>query len=371
MGGADAAYANVKDAYCKNGGLTAQSDCDQFGNQYITQAKAASVPKYAVEGGRSECCGGHNVNTRNGIYYIPSKTELAGTVSRLAAHEFVHTYQAMKGDYPPAWLMEGGAVQMQALVAHKFPIDVGIVIESYSKTYEYAGGRSKSIVDGTIAYYASTVGAAKGLTHAEDRCCGDSCGAGVKEADLPLDGAVYYDVGAMAIAFAINRANKTSAQFWTSPTLGEGFWNAIPVSNTWDYLNGHASQVKEGEGWKKAFTAFTGDANMAAFYAAFDAWAKAANKTTMLSILEKDADIVTMMAVKADISKSKSGGILETSKTGACAAPGAAGSPPVLKKNATGPAAAPAAAASGATRSAFSGALGAAACVLAAVFVTA
>ena len=191
----------------------------------------------------------------------------------------------------------------------------------------------------------------------------------------------------MAIAFAINRANKTSAQFWTSPTLGEGFWNAIPVSNTWDYLDGHASQVKEGEGWKKAFTAFTGDANMAAFYTAFDAWAKAANKTTMLSILERDADVVNMMAVKADISKSKSGGILETSKTGACAAPGAkktgaapgaspaAGSPPTPKDaSVEGPAASvegPATEASGATRIAFSSAPIAVACVFAALFVAA
>jgi len=35
---------------------------------------------------------------------------------------------------------------------------------------------------------------------------------------------LYYDVGAVAIAFAVNRANSSSAKFWTSKTEGTGFW---------------------------------------------------------------------------------------------------------------------------------------------------
>ena len=278
MNGADdSVYANVKTAYCANADITGTSYCDQNAQSYINSAKAGQ-PKYAVEGGKSECCGGHNVNTRNGIYYTPSPTNEMddATLSVLAAHEFTHVYQAMKGDYPPAWLMEGGAVHVQAMMTHKFPQNSGFV-NTYRKAFEFAGGRQKPSIEGTIAYYNTTVGKTQGLKHAEDRCCGDSCGIGLPESQLPMDGAVYYDIGAVAIAFAIHRSNRTSSDFWRNPNLGQGFWNTIPASTTtWDYLNGHASQVQEGQGWKRAFTAFTGYANMDDFYAAFNTWAKSA-----------------------------------------------------------------------------------------------
>jgi hypothetical protein len=214
-----------------------------------------------------------------------------------------------------AGLMEGGAVHMQALVSHKFPVSsiMGHTVDSYNSTYEFLGGRQSSIIDHTIRYYASTIGKTHGLKAGEDRCCGDSCGAGLTAAQLTeggyadYGGALYYDTGAVAVAWAIKRSGKTSAQFWTSPEEGKGFWNAITVSSEWDYLTGHASQVKEGAGWKKAFTAFTGDANMAAFYAAFDAWAATATKTDMLAVLETDAAIQSQMGVNAAISSSSGG----------------------------------------------------------------
>jgi len=63
----------------------------------------------------------------------------------------------------------------------------------------------------------------------EDRCCGDSCGTGLSEAELTEGNDnfarnLYYDTGAMAIAFAVKRASSTSAKFWTSKTEGTGFW---------------------------------------------------------------------------------------------------------------------------------------------------
>jgi hypothetical protein len=36
------------------------------------------------------------------------------------------------------------------------------------------------------------------------------------------------------------------------------------------------------KGWKQAFAQFTGDKDMATFYAAFDTWAAAATKEDML-----------------------------------------------------------------------------------------
>ena len=67
-----------------------------------------------------------------------------------------------------------------------------------------------------MAYYASNVGKANGLKAGEDRCCGDSCGAGLSEAELTegpdnFGRNLYYDVGAVAVAFAVKRASSTSA----------------------------------------------------------------------------------------------------------------------------------------------------------------
>ena len=330
-----AVYAAVKNGLCDLFRVDG-SDCDQGADSYIDQAMSYpnKGPKYAVEGGLTACCGGHNVIRSNGIYYIPDPTINANQLSRLAAHEFTHVYQATKGDYPPAWMFEGGAVHMQALVSKTFPVTLGgMEMNSYSKTYQYMGGRSKSITNNTIAYYNTTLGRERGLKGGEDRCAGDNCGTALPDNQAPLGGAMIYDVGAMAIAFAINRANKTSKQFWTSSVLGEGFWNVLPAHGSpaedWDYLNGHASQVKEGQGWKKVLAAFTGDPNVTAFYDAFDAWARTADQAAMLAILEADTAIETQMGQDANISQSMTSGMQDDMKNeqGTCKAttPGGGG----------------------------------------------
>merc|ERR1711920_19004 len=54
---------------------------------------------------------------------------------------------------------------------------------------------------------------------------------------------MYYDIGALAIAFAINRASKSSKQFWQG---ADSFWyniNATSVlsSGTWSYTDSYPS----------------------------------------------------------------------------------------------------------------------------------
>ena len=50
---------------------------------------------------------------------------------------------------------------------------------------------------------------------------------------------LYYDVGALAIAFAVNRSVHSSAQFWTSAAAGVGFWGAITPHDAHNYQTGY------------------------------------------------------------------------------------------------------------------------------------
>ena len=68
-----------------------------------------------------------------------------------------------------------------------------------------------------------------------------------------------------------------------------------------NYQTSHGSDVPEGKGWKQAFTQFTGDKDMATFYAAFDTWAAAATKEDMLAVLETDAAIAALTTGKIQI----------------------------------------------------------------------
>ena len=118
---------------------------------------------------------------------------------------------------------------------------------------------------------------------------------------------MWYDVGAVAIAWAINKSGKTSAQFWQAKG-SDGFWNAISPWDGYDYVAHLPKDCPEDAGWKGAFLNFTGTyTTMTAFYAAFDAWAVTATQADVLAILESDADIRAMTATAFDASQGVDG----------------------------------------------------------------
>ena len=49
----------------------------------------------------------------------------------------------------------------------------------------------------------------------------------IKAGGLDTPQKLFYDTGAIAIAWALNKSGKTSKDFWTSKTEGTGFWNAV------------------------------------------------------------------------------------------------------------------------------------------------
>ena len=215
-------------------------------------------------------------------------------------HEYTHAVQAKYGDMLPAWLMEGGAVQMECLLAHKMPSPTG-----YAQCMKTAGGRG-GVIPNMRGYFASAYGQSNGLAKGEDMCCEGLCGTGDAEATFASGGVsnsghLFYDSGAVAIAWAINKAGKTSKQFWTSKTSGVGFWGAIVPYDGYDYATGFPSSCPADAGWKKAFAAFTGHANIAAFYAEFDAWAKTATESDVLAILESDAAVEAQTTTAFDV----------------------------------------------------------------------
>ena len=132
------------------------------------------------------------------------------------------------------WLIEG-APHLECLLNEK--LSWGTM--SYSDSFLYGGGRG-GVVPNFLKFYVSAtararsreVGAECRLTdNGERRPLGrpirdghhGGCGSGNAQY-------MWYDVGAVAIAWAINKSGKTSAQFWQAKG-SDGFWNAI---SPWD-----------------------------------------------------------------------------------------------------------------------------------------
>jgi hypothetical protein len=206
-----------------------------------------------------------------------------------------HAVQMMKGDQPPVWLVEGGAVHLDCLLNKKLSWSSA----SYSQMVKSRGGMfSSGLIDGFLAYYASPHGQSTGLKDGE--VFNDTTVATINVgATEPHDGQfnahlLFYHVGAIATAWAIHNANSTTATFWQSET--EGFWNAITPWDGYDYEVGYPGDCPEDKGWKKAFLSFSGHDDMDAFYAEFHAWATTATESDVLAILEPDDDVEVMIA---------------------------------------------------------------------------
>lgn len=190
------------------------------------------------------------------LHYLPG----------IVAHEYAHIFQGWAtGDgLLPVWLIEGGAVQLQCLMAQALAADLGYTRlssredVSYSDCFQYGGGR-QSVVDQALIAVRD---------HGSDALRLHEASQNSITTDL---GAVFYDLGAVAIAFAIHHANshfasdggRTSAHFWTSPS--KGFWHRIGKVS----ISSGDLTTNEGEGWRRALCDFTGFATMSAFYDAF------------------------------------------------------------------------------------------------------
>ena len=209
-----------------------------------------------------------------------------------AIHEYSHAFQTLFGAHTPAWLMEGGAVQLEAVFSNHASRG------TYRKTYE--DHFKHTIFPAAIDLYGNTSVATWLTTYGSDREC---------ENDIPPGGVnanpdVFYNVGAAAVAFAIYKANinhaadggRTFADFWTNTEKHKGFWHSIVVDDyEFNIDTDWPSQVPEGTGWKGALANFTGHDSVAAFYADFEAWIKPGGvlKTPeeMSDILENSSDV--------------------------------------------------------------------------------
>ena len=226
------------------------------------------------------CCNSHVHLAHVGLYYLTTASDTSAFVAERAVHEYTHAVQGKYSDMTPQWLMEGGAVQMECLLAHKMPNPTG-----YADCMKYGGGRG-GVIPNTRAYYASAYGRVNGLAKGEDRCCDGTCGTGDTDATFTAGGTsgsyLYYDAGAVAIAWAINKAGVTSGSSGRARP-GRRLLGAIVPCAGYDYATAFSSDCPVDAGWKKAFASFTGHADITAFYTEFDAWAKTATENDILA----------------------------------------------------------------------------------------
>lgn len=203
-------------------------------------------------------CGGHTV-TATPVFLLPDAGASVRGMTERAIHEYTHTIQAATGGPVPAWAREGGAVYNECFFA-----ETTGTYASFSQCMEFGGGGG-GVLRRALELYADND--VRWFTvYAADRACGeDRPPSGSLAPDF--DRQVYYDLGAVATAFAIRRSGRTSVDFWRGD---DGFWRSTNIPYEIDRVTGWPSSVPEGRGWKKILTDFTGDATYAAFQAAFE-----------------------------------------------------------------------------------------------------
>ena len=302
-GGEDAAYAGMKTTLCSQ---QEERYCT-FGSN-VAAAQDGTGAYHKGKGGHGCACG-QKKETSAALFYIMGSSDTGQFIGERGIHEMCHVVQMSRGEYFPAWLLEGGAVQMECLLQKKLSWST----QTYADCFKYSGGRG-GIIPRFLQYYASDYGKAKGLKSGELMDCGGFVGTSDCLSTMAAGGlsgpslhAVFYDVGAVAITWTISKARITSKKFWQSNTVGEGFWNAVVPFGGYDYKDGHPGTCPENKGWKKALLAISGHASMHKFYEEFDGWAKTATESDVLSILESQSDVDTATAGTFDLSTATSG----------------------------------------------------------------
>lgn len=300
-GGTDAAYADFRTKNCEQ--TTFEGYCGA--DQVITQAKNSQVGFWKGFGGRTCSCG-HTVEASAGLYYVLDSGTNAEGVGERAVHEMCHVTQLSRGEYFPTWLIEGGAVHAECLLNKKLSWST----QTYEDCFRNSGGRG-GVIPNFRSYYASTYGSANGLQKGESRQCNAFVGDSDTEETMNAGGAepshLYYDTGAVAIAYIIHKAGITSQQFWQSNVLGTGFWNTIVPYAGHDMVNGYPGQCPEDRGWKDSLLAITGHSTVADFYTEFDAWARTASVADVVALLESQSAIDTQTSGVFDLSTATQG----------------------------------------------------------------
>lgn len=303
---AEANYAAVTKAWCdytQPDVSNRQADCGEYEKN---QAMNFQNPAYMVSGRNSACtCNDYTVEVAP-VFFRPNPSDSADTLWELTSHEYTHAVQKAFGGPMPGWLMEGGAVHMQCVMGTIRPAQYGGPM-LYSDCFKMGGGRSPGIIPNVRAIYSRS-DAKNWLTlYGADRACGTEAVPDYeKNNPLPTDNDfrsgdyVYYDSGAVAVAFAIHKSNKSSSDFWRSCS---GFWHSHQPYGNIDYSTGWESDVPEGQGWRKALADFTGYPTAAAFYAAFESFVRPSggvvSEAAILAILESDASIASQAATAA------------------------------------------------------------------------
>lgn len=245
MAGTNNVYASHRDA--------CQSDCGK--------GAVGAVPMVITSGLKDD-----------GSYY----DDVENQMTTFAIHEYTHAFQMHWGKHIPTWLMEGGAVFLEAVFSNDN--------SRASRDQTFSEYFNSYILPTVRDIYSDQTNFANWLTKfGSDRKCGDSDTHPPPNV-MPNEGvgaAGYYQVGALAVAFATNKANanytanggRTFIDFWTSTVAGKGFWHSIDVVDNdyvFDDMVHWPSDVPEGKGWKKALCDFTGYATVEAFYADFE-----------------------------------------------------------------------------------------------------
>jgi len=245
MAGTNNVYASHRDA--------CQSDCGK--------GAVGAVPMVITSGLKDD-----------GSYY----DDVENQMTTFAIHEYTHAFQMHWGKHIPTWLMEGGAVFLEAVFSNDN--------SRASRDQTFSEYFKSHILPTVRDIYSDQTNFANWLTKfGSDRKCGDSDTHPPPNV-MPNEGvgaAGYYQVGALAVAFATNKANanytanggRTFIDFWTSTVAGKGFWHSIDVVDNdyvFDDMVHWPSDVPEGKGWKKALCDFTGYATVEAFYADFE-----------------------------------------------------------------------------------------------------
>jgi len=266
--------------------------------------------QYYVSGGTSCICSYTQTSTPMVIAPTTSDVSSPGGIMEIMVHEYTHAFQAAAGGPMPEWLREGGAVYMACMMASKTSASGYAGAPSYS-TFQgcmQSGGGSSGVIANLRTLYTSDSSKTWLTTYGEDRTCGTAYPSSIYQtAPLTSDQErqVYYDVGAMAVAFAIYKGNQrdsslTSTDFWRSVT--DGFWHKITPYQV-NYETGWAASVPEGYGWKAALCNYTGHASMAAFYSEFEgivvASGSVASVSTLLGYLETDSSVAAQVNVNA------------------------------------------------------------------------
>jgi hypothetical protein len=297
-GGTDADYADLKASYC----AYISDERAQCMGDLLATAKGGGGT-YMV-GGRhldpaDRCSCGEIANPGVPLIMSPRSDLSASGGLSIAAHEYVHTWQKATAGPVPVWWMEGGAVQIACLVR---PVTANA---AYSGCFQgiVAKVRAMYHTDPTVNWLKR---------YGENRACGSATVPGAGQVPAAGDSAVWYDMGAFGLAFAVHAANLnrnltgasklTTRDMWLG-TGARGMWREVRAHKV-DRVAGWPSSVPDGKGWRKALCSFTGFAHTDAFYAALHAAVVPngvlATEAQLLAYLESDASIQAQGAMEPD-----------------------------------------------------------------------